>query len=250
MYYQNRLTHYIGAGESLYSIANLYNTTAENILTENRHINPYYLQAGQVLYISPKHESSNYLTDFSRHAKCITPQQIHLNNMMRMFWEQHVMWTRMLIISIVNNLNDLKQVQTRLLRNPYDIASLFGKYYGKDVESKIAQLITEHLVIGGDLITAYKEGNTNKINELNKAWYLNAEDIATSLSTINPYYSRQELQAMLFNHLDLTKKEVAMRIAGNYEEDIRTFDEIEKQALEMADYFVRGIVMQFPNMFM
>lgn len=249
MYYRNRIAHYIGAGESLYNIANLYNTTPEEILKSNPHINPYNLQMGQILSIFPKYEDFDYINEDSRSSNNITKQQFKLSNKMRMFWEQHVMWTRMIIISIINNLNDLEQVEARLLRNPKDIASIFGMYYGKNVEKKISELLTEHLSIGGKLITAYKLGDTVKIDELNKSWYKNAEDIANYLHSINSYYDKEEVQSMLFEHLDMTKKQVAMRIARNYTSDIETFDEIETQALKMADYFTNGIVEQFSDSF-
>lgn len=250
MYYKNRIMHYISAGESLYSIANLYNTTPEEILKINQYINPYTLQIGQPLSIPEGYETFDYIDEEIRDGKNITKQQFDLNNKMRMTWEQHIMWTRMIIISIINNLNDLSQVEARLLRNPKDIAAVFGKYYGEAVERKIAELLTEHLDIGAKLIFAYKLGDTNKIAELNKVWYTNAENIASALYSINNYYSKKELQEMLFEHLDMVKKDVALRIAKNYKSDIETFDEIEQQALKMADYFVKGIVKQFPKSFM
>lgn len=42
----------------------------------------------------------------------------------------------------------------------------------------------------------------------------------------------------------MTEKEVTLRLQGNYEEDIKVFDDIESQALEMADYMFNGIVKQ------
>ncbi|WP_231638319.1 hypothetical protein [Rubeoparvulum massiliense] len=54
---------------------------------------------------------------------------------------------------------------------------------------------------------------------------------------------------MLHRHLDLTKSEAVKILKKNYEADIATYDEIEKQALEMADVLAEGIVSQFPNKF-
>ena len=57
------------------------------------------------------------------------------------------MWTRMLLISIAENLKDLDATQARLLENPKDIANIFRRFYGDVVANKIQQLLTEHLVI-------------------------------------------------------------------------------------------------------
>jgi hypothetical protein len=42
---------------------------------------------------------------------------------------------------------------------------------------------------------------------------------------------------------------VGYRLAQDYAADIATYDEIEKQALAMADEFTGGIVKQFPDRF-
>jgi len=54
---------------------------------------------------------------------------------------------------------------------------------------------------------------------------------------------------MLYEHLKLTTEEAAMRLAANYPADIRAFDNVEREALAMADYFTQGIVTQFPQDF-
>ena len=50
----------------------------------------------------------------------------------------------------------LDVTQTRLLRNPRDIANVFRPYYGSNVANEIERLLTEHLAIGKDLIVALK----------------------------------------------------------------------------------------------
>lgn len=70
----------------------------------------------------------------------------------------------MLLISIAENLKDLEATQTRLLRNPKDIADVFRPYYGNSVSNEIQRLLTEHLVIGKDLIVALKNKNQEQAN--------------------------------------------------------------------------------------
>ncbi len=54
---------------------------------------------------------------------------------------------------------------------------------------------------------------------------------------------------MLFEHLALTKTEAVSRLTGDYETNIAIYDEIETQALGMADVMTEGIVRQFPRKF-
>ena len=167
--------------------------------------------------------------------------QFALSNEMRLVWEQHVYWTRMLLISIADRLGDLNAVTARLLRNPNDIAAIFARYYGPDAGRKIARLLTEHLQIGAALITALRDGEKEKADALTRQWYENADKMAEAFSKLNPLYDYEQLRKMLYKHLELTTREVAMRLAANYPADIEAFGAVEREALEMADYFTNGL---------
>lgn len=47
--------------------------------------------------------------------------------------------------------------------------------------------------------------------------------MAKAFESINPYYIEKDVKKMLYNNLDLTKNEVALRLAGKYAEDIKKF---------------------------
>lgn len=54
---------------------------------------------------------------------------------------------------------------------------------------------------------------------------------------------------MLHEHLALTKSEAVDILTANYAKGIKVYDEIEKQALKMANVMAKGIVKQFPENF-
>ena len=239
----NEIQHRINYGDNLYSLAIYYNTTVEAILSMNRNINPYNLRIGDIIKICPN--SNNRPNE----KICITQNAMNLSDEMNTLWEQHVFWTRLFLISVAENLKDLNETEKRLLRNSVDIANIYRRYYGNSVAQRIQNLLTEHLKIGGDLIVALKNKDNLKAQELDKKWHQNADEIAEFLSSINPYYNRQELQQMLYEHLALTTEEVKARLRGDYKTDIEAFDRVEKEALKLARYFTRGIWEQFRNMF-
>ena len=176
-------------------------------------------------------------------------RQFILSNAMRLAWEQHVYWARLFLISTAERLQDLNETTARLMRNPQDIAKVFEPYYPSDVTQKIARLITEHLQIGGDLITALRDKESAKAEALNKRWYANADEMSEAFANINPNYKLTEVRDMFYRHLELTTAEVAARLAGKYAEDIEAFDKVEREALMMADYFTQGIFKEFPQKF-
>jgi len=176
-------------------------------------------------------------------------RQFILTNGMRLAWEQHIYWTRLFLISTAERLADLKETTARLMRNPQDIAKVFEPYYPANLTREIAQLITEHLQIGGDLITALRDKKSVEANELTKKWYANADKMSEFFASINPNYKLKEVRDMFYKHLELTTNEVAARLAGRYAEDIAAFDKVEREALMMADYFSQGIMREFPRKF-
>lgn len=117
------------------------------------------------------------------------------------------------------------------------------------VANRIENLLTEHLSIGKDLIISLKNNSQRLANELNDKWYKNADEMANFFSNINPYYSREKLRDMLYDHLELTSDEVDARLKKDYKADINAFDKVQQEVLNMSQYFVDGIVRQFPNLF-
>jgi len=181
----------------------------------------------------------------AQHAACVSRAEMMLNREFRSLWEQHVAWTRMLIISIAENLPDEERVTERLLRNPSDMAAVFQRFYGERIAARFRDLFRKHLTLAAQLVKAAKAGNESEAAELEKQWFANADELAAFLSGINPYWPRSVLRRMLDEHLRMTKDEAVFRLQRDFASDIAMYDQIERIALEMADAFTDGIVRQF-----
>ncbi|WP_242851653.1 acetylglutamate kinase [Clostridium botulinum] len=179
----------------------------------------------------------------------VTESEMPLRDTMRMLWEQHSVWTRLAIMSIVAGSPDEDLVVARLLRNPKDFEAALRPFYGDKVAAEFSKLLTSHLVIAAELVKASKAGNTNAAADAEKRWYENADQIAELLSRINPYLHLETWKAMLHEHLALVKAEAVAMLTSDYKRSISIYDEIEAQALEMADTMAEGIIEQFPERF-
>jgi len=175
----------------------------------------------------------------------ISETEVYLRNVIRKLWEQHIVWTRMTIISIIKDLPDVDAVTKRLLRNPTDFKNILKHFYGDEIASQFSDLFKNHLVIAAQLVKAAKAGYTQESADAEKRWYANADEIAAFLGRINPYWSQEMWKRMLYEHLVMTKSEAVNILTNNYEKSITEYDEIEKQALKMADVMAEGIVKQF-----
>lgn len=241
------ISYRISPGDTLFLIAQKFNTTTDEIIAVNPGIDPSNLYIGQVICLQP--ESGNSPSSLPYTPDEISKAQLDLSNYIRMLWEQHVTWTRLTILSLVFDLPDVDLVTNRLLRNPKDFEALLKPLYGDMTASRFADLFTEHIVIAAELVKAAKAGDNRAAADAEKRWYANSDEIAAFLASINPYWSQENWRTMLYNHLAITKDEAVDMLTGKYGEGITTFDQIENQALEMADMMTTGIVNQFPELF-
>ncbi|NLV50198.1 MAG: LysM peptidoglycan-binding domain-containing protein [Clostridiales bacterium] len=238
----------IKPGDTIYELAEQYNLPVSSILSFNPGISTNNLIPGQQILIpigliNPAQYKPGGITS------SISLNELNLRNTMRRLWEEHIAWTRMAILSAASDSPDFSSVTERLLRNPKDMAEAIRPLYGEANASTFDRLMTEHLKIASQLVGAAKEGNTQAAQNYEKQWYANADRIADFLSMVNPYINRDEMKNMLYSHLALTKQEAAERLNKNYAMDIALFDQIQEQALSMADFISGGIVKQFPDLF-
>ena len=167
---------------------------------------------------------------------------------MRVLWEDHIVWTRMAIISIVDDRPDQSFAVERLLKNQDDIGDAIKPFYGEAAGDALTALLREHIVGAAELLEAAKTGVG--FDAAHEAWYANGDEIGAFLADANPRnWDRAEMQAMMADHLDLTLAEAVARLQGDYAADVAAYDEIHVQILHMADMLSDGIIAQFPGAF-
>jgi len=158
---------------------------------------------------------------------------------MRRAWSQHVWWTREVIIGIAQGLPSTTASVNKLLTNPATMMAVFGNKCGQVSTGRLQALFATHLSMGGDIVAASKAGDMAKAQELTRQWYANADDIAREFARCG--YSEEMVRQMMYDHLRLTLMEASQYLQGKYPESIATFDQIQAEAEQMADYFSRGI---------
>ena len=66
----------------------------------------------------------------STHA-AVTSAELGLRQDMRKLWEDHITWTRMVIVDFAAGASDMPAAEKRLLRNQVDIGNAIKPYYGQ-----------------------------------------------------------------------------------------------------------------------
>lgn len=238
MYCNNPIEHIVKAGDTLYKLSRQYNTTVSSIILSNARINPYNLQVGMALKICPGSEQPRPSTP------SIPPRENDLREQMRMAWLEHVYWTRMFLTSVAGNVQDQEEIVGRLLANVNRIVNLFARQYPQNEVNQLRELLTEHVELVGGLITMMKEGDNSRIPMQKDKLMANASDIARFLAEATPEFNEFEIKDMMDMHLELTEQQIEERLAGEFAQDVETFGRIERQAIEMANYFADGLIRQ------
>jgi hypothetical protein len=184
------------------------------------------------------------------HAVPVTKAELAFRNDMRKLWEDHIVWTRMAIVSLTSDAADTDASVGRLLQNQADIGAAIKPFYGEAAGDELTRLLREHITVAADLVIAAKTGDDSGFAAAQAAWQANADEIAEFLNGANPrQWPLAEMKAMMREHLELTTQEAIARLQGDWAADVAAYDEIHVHALHMADMLSVGIVKQFPGSF-
>jgi hypothetical protein len=198
---------------------------------------------------SGSHEATAHAT-VAHSPRMVTRSELALRNGMRQLWEDHIVWTRLAIISLTTDAPDTEATVGRLLQNQTDIGNAVKPFYGEAAGDKLTAELRRHILIAADLIAAAKAGDQAKLAEEQARWEENADDIAAVLNSVNPrHFDLTALKAEMRTHLRLTTEEAVARLQGNWAADVAAYDEIHAHILHLADYLSDGIVKQFPKRF-
>jgi hypothetical protein len=180
----------------------------------------------------------------------ISHSELAFHDQMRKLWEDHITWTRNVIISFQADLPDLNAAIARLLQNQVDIGDAIKPYYGDAAGDQLTALLREHILGAAKVLAALKAGDQSALQTALADWYANAHDIAVFLSVANPEnWPLAEMDQMMRDHLDATTREAVARHEGDWNADVAAYDAVHVQALAMADMLSSGIIAQFPKRF-
>ena len=124
---------------------------------------------------------------------------------MRKLWEDHVIWTRLAIVTFADGSAGFDATASRLLQNQTDIGDAVKPFYGSAAGNRLTALLHDHMTIAVELLQDAKAGDQAAFDAAKTRWYANANDIADFLSAANPrFWPRATMRAAMKTHLDQT----------------------------------------------
>jgi hypothetical protein len=184
------------------------------------------------------------------HHPALNAKRLEFHDGMRKLWEDHIVWTRLAIISLTTNSPDTEATVGRLLQNQTDIGNAVKPFYGEAAGDELTRQLRSHILIAAEVINAAKAGDAAKLADAQARWQQNADVIAGVLASVNPrFWKLETMKAEMRMHLDLTTEEAVARIQGNWAVDVAAYDRVHDHILHMADLLSSGIIRQFPGRF-
>jgi hypothetical protein len=207
------------------------------------------LSAALVLLFSAGHSAQAHASTMAAPPQ-MSAKAVSFVRTMDRLWQDHITWTRMVIVDFAAGLPDLKAAEARLLRNQADIGNAIKPFYGSAAGNKLTQLLRTHILEAVPVLVDAKSGNKPALTKALAAWYANAHQIAQFLAGANPHnWALPAMDTMMKNHLALTTKEAVARITGHWAADIAAYDAVRTEILDMSHMLAMGIIAQFPNRF-
>ena len=207
-----------------------------------------FFSALAALAVSSGHAQAHGNAPHEAHA--ITQNELVLRRDMRQLWEDHIVWTRLAIISLITDAPDTEATVGRLLSNQTDIGNAVKPFYGKAAGDKLTAELRQHILIAADLVAAAKAGDQSKLADAQARWEQNANCIASVLNSVNPrFWKLATMKAEMHMHLALTTEEAVARLNGDWKADVAAYDQIHRHILHMSDLLSAGLVKQFPKRF-
>jgi hypothetical protein len=183
-------------------------------------------------------------------AGVVSQKEFVLRTEMRKLWEDHITWTRMVIVDFPAGLPDLTAAEQRLLRNQVDIGNAIKPYYGAAAGNALTKLLRTHILEAVPVLTYAKSGDKAKLTRALDAWSANGNQIARFLTKANPSsWPLAMTTKMMKDHLAFTTEEAVARLQGKWGADIAAYDKVHTEILEMSDMLASGLVSQFPSRF-
>lgn len=151
---------------------------------------------------------------------------------LRELWTDHVVWTRLFLVSAIAGLPDLSFASDRLMENQFHLGAALGSM-------ELAALLRDHIAGAVAVVDAAMANDANRLSIARARWYANADQIATMLAP-KTCLSIESVRRMMRAHLDQTFDEASARIRGDWARDVQVFDAIVVHILRLADALADG----------
>lgn len=174
-------------------------------------------------------------------CKCLPKQtgisalKVDLRSALRKLFTDHGVYTAFVLKSIVDNGKDTYVFLNRLLMNQKDIGDQLKPIIGIEKGNKITEVLTLHIKLAGDVITAAKNRDNNLQDKINLL-FSNSNIVAETLTSLNPIVLPFEVTQDMFHvHNQFVIDMTISRISGDFLKEQQLYDAYYNELLILSD---------------
>lgn len=182
------------------------------------------------------------------HCKCLYPRekishiQVDLKSSLRKLFTDHGVYTAFVLKSIVDGGKDTQVFLKRLLGNQKDIGDQIALVAGAKNGAAVTALLTEHIKLAGDVITAAVKKDPTLTDKINKL-FANGDQVAIGLHSLNPTgLPFETIREMFHIHNQFVIDMTINRIQGKYENEQQLYDSYYNEILAMSDSIAHALM--------
>jgi hypothetical protein len=191
-------------------------------------------------------------TVFEEKVKINSVAKCELKTKMNRLWGDQVTWTRHIVFNAIDDLPGTNFAIDRLFRTQNEISKIIKPYYGSYTEEKLANLLRISAIQRMEMFKAVKISspiNKKDLDRINTKWKRNADDIATLLCELNPYWKLDIMKKMFQDQISQITVMAIARRNKYYSDDMNYYEKLLKETLKLSDTLTLGIIKHFPDRF-
>lgn len=181
------------------------------------------------------------LTKNKFNEQCITPGQIDLISNARIFFRRFTSWLRAYILSRYTGVGTPEEIFGRIYLETSNFGDMIRFTLGLDDATGFTQQMNQIIIGLRDIIDAQFAGNSQAVQESVNRLYQSADDTASFLASINPYFSEAEWKNLLRTYLQYTLENANLFASGQYQNEIELVDRITGLTDQMGYSFAQAI---------
>lgn len=230
------ITHEIVRGDTLYRLAQRYQTTVPLILLSNPEVDPYNLQVGMRLNIC---RGNNF-------PQRPSMDEIQMSGDLDMRMMQYIGWLKVYLAALQGSASRQREAARMTEAAAGSIVDVFAVFYPEAMTTRLR----EHFVRGYTLdlmsyANAINNRDTQAAEQFEERVSDHAESIAQLLAQYNRYFSKERIEDALEELSDLVEEVVLAMRGGDDMAEFEALRKIDDWAGSMAAYLAEGLRREF-----
>ncbi|MDF2656305.1 MAG: hypothetical protein K0R19_2779 [Bacillota bacterium] len=173
---------------------------------------------------------------------CFTFEQMNINSTFQGLWTRLAVLMRSSIYSSLLNLSNQVTIMNALFQLPGDFKDSFQMFYGAEVSQRFANLFTDFLARGTQIVDGVKASDNDMIDQATRGWYLTGNHIATFMGTINLFWDSRQWNLLLNQYINLKVQMVLSIATEDYQREMELLNRVFDLASIMGSYMARGVI--------